>query len=77
MAQPASDGTSRALGTIAGGQHAKAATATIRRRLITMPASIASSARRLNLHLPVAWPWQRAWQAVFDKALGQPPITPT
>lgn len=62
----------RALATIAGGQHAKATTGTIRRRFITVPARIASSARRLTLHLPTAWPWQAAWQTIFDKALGPP-----
>ena len=67
----------RALGTIAGGQHAKATTGTIRRRIITVPARIASSARRLTLHLPVAWPWQDAWQTVFDNALGPPAVAST
>lgn len=71
----------RALGTIAGGPHAKATTPTIRRRLITVPARIASSARRITLHLPTAWPWQDAWQdawhAVFDKALGPPAVAST
>ena len=36
---------------------AKARTATIRRTLINLPARIASSARRLTLHLPRDWPW--------------------
>lgn len=67
----------RALGTIAGGKHAKATTATIRRRIIAVPARIASSARRLTLHLPIAWPWQDAWQTVFDNALGPPAVTST
>lgn len=64
----------RAIGTIAGGSHARATTATLRRRLISVPARIASSARRLTLHLPVAWPWQDAWRTIFDQALG-PPVT--
>jgi hypothetical protein len=67
----------RAIGAIAGGQHAKATTGTIRRQIIAVPARIASSARRLTLHLPTAWPWQDPWQAVFDKALGPPAVTPT
>lgn len=48
----------RAIGTIAGGKDAKATASTIRRRVIAVPARVASSARRLTLHLPVAWPWQ-------------------
>jgi hypothetical protein len=46
----------RAAATITGSSLAKATTATIRRTLITVPARIASSARRLTLHLPTAWP---------------------
>jgi hypothetical protein len=45
---------------------ARATTATIRRKLINIPARIASSARRLRLHLPESWPWQTAWQALYD-----------
>lgn len=67
----------RAIGTIAGGAHARATTATLRRRLINVPVRIASSARRLTLHLPVAWPWQDARQAVFDNTLGPPAVAST
>jgi len=35
---------------------AKATTATIRRKLITLPARVASSAWRVTLHLPQHWP---------------------
>ena len=45
---------------------ARATTATIRRKLINVPARIASSARRLHLHLPQGWPWQTAWSALYD-----------
>ena len=41
-------------------------TATIRRTLITVPARVASSARRLTLHLPRDWPWETAWNTLFD-----------
>ncbi len=67
----------RALGAIAGGPHAKATTGTIRRRIIAVPARIASSARRRTLQLPIAWPWQDAWQTVFGNALGPPAIAST
>jgi len=46
----------RAAATITGPDPAEATTATIRRKLITVPARIASSARRILLHLPTAWP---------------------
>jgi hypothetical protein len=50
----------RAAATLAGTALAKSTTATARRTLIIVPARIASSARRLTLHLPAAWPWQSA-----------------
>lgn len=62
----------RAAATIAGGRLAKATTATIRRAVIAVPARIASSARRLTLHLPAAWPWQQAWDQVFTRTCGPP-----
>ncbi len=62
----------RAAATVAGGRLARATTATIRRTLVAVPARIASSARRLTLHLPAAWPWQEAWSKVFTRACGPP-----
>ena len=55
---------------------AHATSATIRRTLINVPARIASSARRLTLHLPTAWPWQHAWTLLFTRTCG-PPATAT
>ena len=49
----------RAAATITGPALAKSRTATIRRTLVTVPARIASSARRLTLALPRAWPWDQ------------------
>ena len=53
-------------------QLAKATTATIRRKLITVPARVATSARRVTLHLPRAWPWETAWTALFDRVSDPP-----
>jgi hypothetical protein len=55
----------RAAAALTGPALAKARTATIRRTLITVPARIASSARRLTLHLPRDWPWESAWNTLF------------
>jgi hypothetical protein len=55
----------RAAATLTGPRLARARTATIRRTLITVPARIASSARRLTLHLPRDWPWEQAWNMLF------------
>jgi len=62
----------RAAGTLASRFHAKATTATIRAQLITVPARIARSARRIRLHLPQHWPWEDAWQALLTAASGPP-----
>ena len=55
----------RAAATLTGPALAKSRTATIRRTLITVPARIASSARRLTLHLPRDWPWEQSWNILF------------
>lgn len=66
----------RAAAALAGPTLAKATTGTIRRRLITIPARIARSARQLTLHLPAAWPWQPAWARLFNQTCGPPqPVT--
>jgi hypothetical protein len=62
----------RATGCLASLFHARATTATLRTQLINIPARLASSARRLTLHLPTLWPWGEAWHTLFD-ALGPPP----
>ncbi|UXA10496.1 IS1380 family transposase (plasmid) [Mycobacterium sp. SMC-8] len=61
----------RAAATLTGPTLAKARTATIRRTLITVPARIASSARRLTLHLPRNWPWEHAWNLLFGNLFGR------
>ncbi|MGO0576595.1 transposase [Ornithinimicrobium panacihumi] len=58
----------RAAATLASAKHARARPATIRDQLVNIPARIANRARRLHLHLPTNWPWQHAWEAMFDTA---------
>jgi hypothetical protein len=65
----------RAAAVVSGPSLAKATTGTIRRTLIAVPARIATSARRLTLHLPTAWPWQPAWTRLFHSACGPPAAT--
>ena len=67
----------RAAGTIAAPDLARATTPTIRRTLITVPARVATSARRITLHLPKAWPWETAWTALFDRVSDPPSIVAT
>jgi len=63
----------RVAATLTGPTLAKATTATIRRKLITVPARVATSARKVTLHLPQAWPWETAWTALFDRVSDPPP----
>lgn len=62
----------RAAGVCASRFHARARGATIRAQLITVPARVATSARRRLLHLPRHWPWQHAWHALLQAATGPP-----
>lgn len=64
----------RAAGTLASHFHAKATGTTIRRTLINIPTRIASSARRIHLHLPEHWPWADAFADLFT-ATGHQPLT--
>jgi Transposase DDE domain group 1 len=66
----------RAAATCAAGHElAKAATGTVRRKLINIATRLASSARRITLHLPAGWPWQHQWTALFDQTCGPPTTT--
>ena len=64
----------RAAATLTGPALARATTATIRRKLIAVPARIASSARRVTMHLPTTWPWRDAWLRLFAHRHGPPQI---
>ncbi|WP_104177520.1 IS1380 family transposase [Cryobacterium sp. Y50] len=67
----------RAAAATAGTGLARATTATIRRKLINIPARIASSAQRITLHLPENWTWATGWTHLFDHAFAPPSPTPT
>jgi hypothetical protein len=67
----------RTAGTLSGPELAKATTATIRRKLINVPARVATSARRIILHLPTAWPWEAAWTQLFNRVNDPPPALTT
>jgi hypothetical protein len=66
----------RAAGTLAGKTYSVARGATLRRRIITVPARLARPSRKPLLHLPTGWPWAdawlRLWQLVTDH---RPPTT--
>ncbi len=62
----------RAAASLTEPQMARATTATIRRKLIAIPARAATSGRRIILHLPTAWPWQTSWTHLFDRVADPP-----
>jgi hypothetical protein len=68
----------RAAATLTGASTlVRATTATIRRKLVTVPARIATTARRLHLHLPTRWPWETAWLTLYQRLLPHPTATAT
>jgi Transposase DDE domain group 1 len=66
----------RAAGTLAGGQHAVARGATLRRDLVNVPARFAAPARTPTLHLPAHWPWQTGWKTLWENIIGYSPAIP-
>lgn len=62
-----------ATGTLAGTAYAVARGATLRRRIITVPARLARPGRKPNLHLPTRWPWTPAWLTLWNNILGHSP----
>jgi hypothetical protein len=67
----------RAAATLAGARHAVARGATLRRKIVNIPARLARPQRRPLLHLPSHWPWADAWLALWHSVVGQhsPPLT--
>ena len=66
----------RAAGVIAGGDHAVARSATLRRDLINVPARFAAPARKPMLHLPAHWPRQIQWKTLWLNVIGYPTAQP-
>ena len=68
----------RAVGVLAGGTHAVARGATLRRKIVNIPARLARPQRRPILHLPSHWPWTQHWLALWRNTIGySPPATAT
>ena len=51
---------------------AKIRWASLRRKIINVPARVAHTGRRLVLHLPQHWPWAAGWEALHAAATGPP-----
>lgn len=68
----------RAAGVLAGGPHASARGATLRRKIVNIPARLARPQRKPVLHLPTHWPWSDHWLALWRNTIGfSPPTTAT
>ena len=68
----------RAVGILAGGPHAVARAATLRRKIVNIAARLARPQRRPVLHLPSHWPWSYHWLALWRNTIGfSPPLTAT
>lgn len=65
----------RAIDALGSPDRARARWATVRARLINIPARIAATGRRLVLHLPRDWPWAEAWKNIYEAATGPPATT--
>jgi hypothetical protein len=66
----------RAAGILAGGTHAVARGATLRRKIVTIPARLARPQRRAILHLPSHWPWTDQWLTLWRNTIGHSPPQP-
>jgi hypothetical protein len=60
----------RAAATLAGGPHAAARGATLRRKIVNIPARLARPQRKPILHLPSHWPWADAWLVLWRNTIG-------
>jgi hypothetical protein len=67
----------RTTATLAGGHHAVARGATMRRKIVNIPARLARPQRRPVLHLPSHWPWANSWLTLWHNIIGwhPPPLT--
>ena len=59
----------RAIGVAAGGKFTRAEAATVRARVLNVPARVSRSGRRQRLHLPQRWPWASQWQALWTTVM--------
>lgn len=66
-----------ARGTAVAASMRTARWATLRTRIINIPARIAATGRRLVLHLPTHWPWATDWELLWSTATGPPAAVTT
>ena len=67
----------RATGVLAGGGHSRARGATLRRKIVNLPARLCRPQRRPILRLPTHWPWSAAWLRLWANTIGHSPPSTT
>jgi hypothetical protein len=63
----------RAAAALAGGSHAVARGATLRRKIVNIPARLTRPQRRPVLRLPSHWPWADAWLRLWHNIFRKHP----
>ena len=67
----------RATGVLAGDRHSHSRGATLRRKIVNIPARLTRPQRKPILRLPTHWPWTAVWLRLWANTIGYspPPIT--
>ncbi len=63
----------RATGVLAGGALVRARGATLRRKVVNIPARLCRPQRKPILRLPTHWPWSAAWLRLWANTIGHSP----
>ena len=58
--------------TAAAASMRRARWATLRKKIIDVPARIATTSRRIDVHMPREWPWATEWESLWQVATGPP-----
>ena len=73
LCAPIAHNLMRGAAALAGGPHAKARGATLRRKIVHVPARFVRSQRTPTLRLPRRWPWSDAWLRLWNNIIGYSP----
>jgi len=63
----------RATGVLAGERYSRSRGATLRRKIVNIPARLCRPQRKQILRLPTHWPWSTAWLRLWASAIGCSP----